>query len=123
MVFETDPLKFVVFVDLGWEDDEQKVKSGGFKYLHVLGELDTVKAEDRGYSLYEHTKSSSDILKHPGVTLFRTQIDNVRRIGCKTKWEMDMMDNFGKHEKWGNAFIRFYIDYNSSCSIFFFLYL
>ena len=30
-------------------DTEEEVKSGGFKYLHVLGELDTVVAEDRGF--------------------------------------------------------------------------
>lgn len=129
-LFETDPLKFVVLYsgfkldtskkagndkyDEYYPQTEEEVKSGGFKYLHVLGELDTVVAEDRGYSLYEHTKSSSDILKHPGghfVPNSKMYVDNVanwieaHQNGSQLKSEapeddidllLDMMDNFGK---------------------------
>lgn len=71
-------------------------------------------AEDRGYSLYELTKSSSDILKHPGghfVPNSKIYVDNVanwiesHQNGSQVKSEkpeddidslLDMMDNFGK---------------------------
>ncbi|KAK6456984.1 dihydrofolate reductase [Scheffersomyces xylosifermentans] len=99
-----------------YPDPEESID---FKFLHVYGELDTVVDETRALSLYEATKSSSDLLKHPGghfvpnSKLFIDQVTNWIQITEKEDEEgkgnneqkkeeddldslMDMMDNLGK---------------------------
>lgn len=75
---------------LGIEEPEFAVLYGGFKLtaekapdvqkyyvsenekvlktrlLHVVGELDTIVAEDRAYTLHDHLRDSLTLLKHPG---------------------------------------------------------
>lgn len=89
-------------------------QSDNFKLLHVYGELDTVVSEERSVSLYNHSKTNSDILKHPGghfVPNSKLLIDQVTNWILHTEIEqqpeqpkeedslddlMDMMDNLGK---------------------------
>lgn len=87
--------------------------TGCVKLLHVYGELDTVVDETRILSLYEATKSSSDILKHPGghfvpnskpmVDQVTNWIHNANSSPVEEKKDendldslMDMIDNLGK---------------------------
>lgn len=54
--------KYKSYYPLGQDDLDQS----STRYLHVLGELDTVVDESRSLAIYETTKSRSDLLKHPG---------------------------------------------------------
>lgn len=77
LIFQTQPLKFVVLYS-GFKLDTSKQSGNseydhyyqgnpsGVKYLHVYGELDTIIDETRSLSLYNITKQDSEILKHPG---------------------------------------------------------
>lgn len=132
-LFETEPLKFVVLYS-GFKLDtskksgndkynshypqtEEEVVNSHFKYLHVYGELDTVVEETRAYTLYDLTKSSSELLKHPGghfVPNSKLYVDQVtnwiqsnlveqqERVSKKEDKKddidslLEMMDNFGK---------------------------
>lgn len=126
-VFNVDTLKFVVLysgfkVDTSGNSGNSDYKdyyptddgsSDNHKLLHVYGELDTVVHEDRVLSLYEITKSNSDILKHPGghfvpnSKLLIDQVTNWIEHAFEEKPKaskqeddldslMDMMDNLGK---------------------------
>ncbi|KAK6880633.1 Family of serine hydrolases 3 [Candida tropicalis] len=132
-LFETEPLKFVVLYsgfkldtskkagnnkyDSHYPQTEEEVVNSHFKYLHVYGELDTVVEEARAYTLYDLTKSSSELLKHPGghfvpnSKLYVDQVTNWIQVNLEKKEEskpkaeekkddidslLEMMDNFGK---------------------------
>ncbi|RCK65024.1 Family of serine hydrolases 3 [Candida viswanathii] len=134
-LFETEPLKFVVLYsgfkldtskkagnhkyDSHYPQTEEEVVNSHFKYLHVYGELDTVVEEARAYTLYDLTKSSSELLKHPGghfvpnSKLYVDQVTNWIQANLEKKEEeepetkveekkddidslLEMMDNFGK---------------------------
>lgn len=126
--FEIDTLKFAVLYS-GFKIDTSKAspnahygghytgdkgESDTVKLLHVYGELDTVVADDRALTFYEHSPNNSDLLKHPGghfVPNSKLLIDQVTNwmqhtLSTETKPEtkeeddldalMDMMDNLGK---------------------------
>ncbi|ABN67163.2 dihydrofolate reductase [Scheffersomyces stipitis CBS 6054] len=97
-----------------YPDSEESIS---FKFLHVYGELDTVVDETRALSLYEVTKTKSDLLKHPGghfvpnSKLFVEQVTNWIQIAEKEEEQgkepevkdeddidslLDMMDSIGK---------------------------
>ncbi|RLV91702.1 Family of serine hydrolases 3 [Spathaspora sp. JA1] len=83
------------------------------KYLHVYGELDTVVEESRVLRLYELTKNSSELLKHPGghfvpnskiyidqVTNWIESVEQEKEEKPVDKHEdiatlMELMDSFG----------------------------
>ncbi|KAG7664778.1 FSH3 [[Candida] subhashii] len=108
-LFEVDPLKFVILYS-GFKLDtskqagndqyhehypqtEEEVINSHFKYLHVYGELDTVVEESRAMSLFELTKGSSDLLKHPGGHFVPNSKLYVERV---TNW---IQNNEEKKEK------------------------
>ncbi|CAI5759694.1 unnamed protein product [Candida verbasci] len=127
-LFNTNSLKFVIFYS-GFKLDtneksgnsglkeyypnEKEVEENNLRYLHVYGELDTVVDETRSLSLYNLTKSKSDLLKHPGghfvpnSKLYIDQVTNwiqsldIEKVKNDKKEEdidslLDMMNSFGK---------------------------
>ncbi|SGZ52338.1 CIC11C00000000241 [Sungouiella intermedia] len=76
-LFGVEPLEFAVlysgfkidtrimpqYKKLYSERDGEDTKA---RLLHVVGELDTVVGDDRGYTMYDDTKKNLHLLKHPG---------------------------------------------------------
>ncbi|KAI3403550.2 FSH3 [Candida oxycetoniae] len=106
------PLKFVILYsgfkldtskksgnekyDSYYPKSQEDLESSKLRYLHVYGELDTVVDETRNLTLYDITKNSSDLLKHPGghfVPNSKLFIDQV------TNWIHDVMEVEEKKKK------------------------